>query len=200
MLKNSFLQDQMKVLPRHCKRLKQKLLNKCKESDCLMKTDSEGQNDLKLEENRKIDREIALEKKIQQLDITFSKRGLSKKEPLATSYHRGHVGITTTNEVPSRKPIVLDSDSPKPVVKLVYSRKPRKNKNTEPVRKTKASQSSSGIGFGCTTAHDRRPLSSSPISSVNSLGYSQIGNDHVAKIMGFELFRLGSYYFKGLLR
>ncbi|GJW48131.1 hypothetical protein Tco_0079777 [Tanacetum coccineum] len=108
--------------------------------------------------------------------------------------------ITTTNEVPSRKPIVLDSDSPKPVVKLVYSRKPRKNKNTEPVRKTKASQSSSGIGFGCTTAHDRRPLSSSPISSVNSLGYSQIGNDHVAKIMGFELFRLGSYYFKGLLR
>ncbi|GJY61971.1 retrovirus-related pol polyprotein from transposon TNT 1-94 [Tanacetum coccineum] len=37
--------------------------------------------------------------------------------------------ITTTNEVPSRKPIVLDSESPKPVVKLVYSRKPRKNKN-----------------------------------------------------------------------
>ncbi|GKB74088.1 retrovirus-related pol polyprotein from transposon TNT 1-94, partial [Tanacetum coccineum] len=36
--------------------------------------------------------------------------------------------ITTTNEVPSRKPIVLDSESPKPVVKLVYSRKPRKNK------------------------------------------------------------------------
>ncbi|GKE99634.1 hypothetical protein Tco_0022985 [Tanacetum coccineum] len=32
--------------------------------------------------------------------------------------------ITTTNEVPSRKPIVLDSESPKPVVKLVYSRKP----------------------------------------------------------------------------
>ncbi|GKB83206.1 hypothetical protein Tco_0950101 [Tanacetum coccineum] len=46
--------------------------------------------------------------------------------------------ITTTNEVPSRKPIVLDSESPKPVVKLVYSRKPRKNKNTESVKtKTK---------------------------------------------------------------
>ncbi|GJS78464.1 hypothetical protein Tco_0728345 [Tanacetum coccineum] len=43
--------------------------------------------------------------------------------------------ITTTNEVPSRKPIVLDSESPKPVVKLVYSRKPRKNKNAEPVAK-----------------------------------------------------------------
>ncbi|GKA66096.1 hypothetical protein Tco_0765904 [Tanacetum coccineum] len=45
--------------------------------------------------------------------------------------------ITTTNEVPSRKPIVLESESPKPVVKLVYSRKPRKNKNTESVSKTK---------------------------------------------------------------
>ncbi|GJX28154.1 retrovirus-related pol polyprotein from transposon TNT 1-94, partial [Tanacetum coccineum] len=45
--------------------------------------------------------------------------------------------ITTTNEVPSRKPIVLDSKSPKPVVKLVYSRKPRKNKNAESVSNTK---------------------------------------------------------------
>ncbi|GJU62450.1 hypothetical protein Tco_1244285 [Tanacetum coccineum] len=41
------------------------------------------------------------------------------------------------NEVPSRKPIVLDSESPKPVVKLVYSRKPRKNKNAESVSNTK---------------------------------------------------------------
>ncbi|GKF14436.1 hypothetical protein Tco_0055898, partial [Tanacetum coccineum] len=44
--------------------------------------------------------------------------------------------ITTTNEVPSRKPIVLESESPKPMVNLVYSRKPRKNKNTESVSKT----------------------------------------------------------------
>ncbi|GJS31447.1 hypothetical protein Tco_0492067 [Tanacetum coccineum] len=44
--------------------------------------------------------------------------------------------ITTTNEVPSRKPIVLESESPKPVVNLVYSRKPRKNKNTESFSKT----------------------------------------------------------------
>ncbi|GKD27582.1 hypothetical protein Tco_1233796, partial [Tanacetum coccineum] len=45
--------------------------------------------------------------------------------------------IITTNEVPSRKPIVLESESPKPVVKLVYLRKPRKNKNTKSVSKTK---------------------------------------------------------------
>ncbi|GJS08262.1 putative ribonuclease H-like domain-containing protein [Tanacetum coccineum] len=48
--------------------------------------------------------------------------------------------ITTTNEVPSRKPIVLDSESPKPVVKLVYSRKSRNNTNAESVSKTKVVQ------------------------------------------------------------
>ncbi|GJW06370.1 hypothetical protein Tco_1568793, partial [Tanacetum coccineum] len=44
--------------------------------------------------------------------------------------------ITTTNEVSSRKLIVLESESPKPMVNLVYSRKPRKNKNTESLSKT----------------------------------------------------------------
>ncbi|GJZ60508.1 retrovirus-related pol polyprotein from transposon TNT 1-94 [Tanacetum coccineum] len=58
--------------------------------------------------------------------------------------------ITTTNEVPSRKPIVLESESPKPVVKLVYSRKPRKNKNTESVSKTKVVQFVLGICFSST--------------------------------------------------
>ncbi|GJW04069.1 retrovirus-related pol polyprotein from transposon TNT 1-94 [Tanacetum coccineum] len=48
--------------------------------------------------------------------------------------------INTTNRSPSRKPIVLDSESPKPVVKLVYSRKPRKNKTAESVSKTKVVQ------------------------------------------------------------
>ncbi|GJW88322.1 retrovirus-related pol polyprotein from transposon TNT 1-94 [Tanacetum coccineum] len=48
--------------------------------------------------------------------------------------------ITTTNEVPSRKLIVLESESPKPVVNLVYSRKPRKNKNTESLSKTEVSK------------------------------------------------------------
>ncbi|GJU95459.1 retrovirus-related pol polyprotein from transposon TNT 1-94 [Tanacetum coccineum] len=35
------------------------------------------------------------------------------------------------------RPTVLESESPKPVVKLVYSRKPKKDKNTESVSKTK---------------------------------------------------------------
>ncbi|GJU55517.1 retrovirus-related pol polyprotein from transposon TNT 1-94 [Tanacetum coccineum] len=41
--------------------------------------------------------------------------------------------ITTTTEVPPKKPNVLENDTPKPVVTLVYSRKPRKSKTNVPV-------------------------------------------------------------------
>ncbi|GJS36168.1 hypothetical protein Tco_0534550 [Tanacetum coccineum] len=49
--------------------------------------------------------------------------------------------ITTTTEVPFRKPIALESDTPKPVVTLVYSRKPRKSKTNVPVSKSKVLKS-----------------------------------------------------------
>ncbi|GJU33034.1 retrovirus-related pol polyprotein from transposon TNT 1-94, partial [Tanacetum coccineum] len=67
-------------------------------------------------------------------DVKFRAKPKNKnpKEKIETNMEK----ITTTNEVPSRKPIVLESESPKPVVNLVYSRKPRKNKNTESVSKT----------------------------------------------------------------
>nr|GEV83971.1 hypothetical protein [Tanacetum cinerariifolium] len=45
--------------------------------------------------------------------------------------------ITTSTEVPSRNPIALETDIPKPVITLVYSRKPRKSKSTVPVSKSK---------------------------------------------------------------
>ncbi|GJW22157.1 retrotransposon protein, putative, ty1-copia subclass [Tanacetum coccineum] len=45
--------------------------------------------------------------------------------------------ITTTTEVPLRKPTALKSDTPKPVVTLVYSRKPKKSKTNVPVSKPK---------------------------------------------------------------
>ncbi|GJV80504.1 hypothetical protein Tco_1516374 [Tanacetum coccineum] len=45
--------------------------------------------------------------------------------------------ITTTAEVPLRKPTALETDTPKPVVTLVYSRKPRKSKTNVPVSKPK---------------------------------------------------------------
>ncbi|GJU57244.1 hypothetical protein Tco_1235010 [Tanacetum coccineum] len=45
--------------------------------------------------------------------------------------------ITTTAEVPLRKPTTLETDTPKPVVTLVYSRKTRKSKTHVPVSKPK---------------------------------------------------------------
>ncbi|GJZ80715.1 retrovirus-related pol polyprotein from transposon TNT 1-94 [Tanacetum coccineum] len=55
-------------------RLKQNLFEQVQEKDSLMKTVSELKNELKSEENRNIDREIALEKKIKQLDNIIFKR------------------------------------------------------------------------------------------------------------------------------
>ncbi|GJV50704.1 retrovirus-related pol polyprotein from transposon TNT 1-94 [Tanacetum coccineum] len=45
--------------------------------------------------------------------------------------------IATTAEVPLRKPTALESDTPKPVVTLVYSRKPRKSKTNVTISKPK---------------------------------------------------------------
>nr|GEV65307.1 copia protein [Tanacetum cinerariifolium] len=45
--------------------------------------------------------------------------------------------ITITTEVPSRKPITLETNIPKPIVTLVYLRKPRKSKSTDHVSKSK---------------------------------------------------------------
>nr|GEV00720.1 hypothetical protein [Tanacetum cinerariifolium] len=56
--------------------------------------------------------------------------------------------ITTTTKVPSRKPIAMNTDTPKPVVTLVYSRKPRKSKSTNLVSKSKV-----GISHEISIAH-----------------------------------------------
>ncbi|GJY07892.1 retrovirus-related pol polyprotein from transposon TNT 1-94 [Tanacetum coccineum] len=58
-------------------RLKETLFEQVQEKDSLMKTVSDLKNDLKMEENRNIDREITLEKTIKQLDNIIFKRGQS---------------------------------------------------------------------------------------------------------------------------
>ncbi|GJR27914.1 hypothetical protein Tco_1104146 [Tanacetum coccineum] len=70
----------------------------------------------------------------EQLDL-FKKN--SKEEKFGNHQER----ITTTTEVPLRKPIALDNDTPKPTVTLVYSRKPRKSKTNVPVSNPKILQS-----------------------------------------------------------
>nr|GFA44959.1 retrovirus-related Pol polyprotein from transposon TNT 1-94 [Tanacetum cinerariifolium] len=68
--------------------------------------------------------------------------------------------ITTTNEVPFRKPIALETDKPKPVVTLVYSKKPRKTKTTDPVSKSK-------VGISHETSVARSPQQNGVVERRN---------------------------------
>nr|GEX80167.1 hypothetical protein [Tanacetum cinerariifolium] len=49
--------------------------------------------------------------------------------------------ITTTAKVPHRKPIPIESNTSKPMVTLVYSRKPKESRNNVPVSKSKINKS-----------------------------------------------------------
>ncbi|GJR94584.1 retrovirus-related pol polyprotein from transposon TNT 1-94 [Tanacetum coccineum] len=114
-------------------------------------------------------------KKIQERDLETNKK--RNACPLTR--------ITTTNEVPSRKPIILESESPKPVVNLVvqivlwY------------------------LDSGCSKhmTGDRSQLTNF-ISKF--LGTVKFGNDQVAKIMGYGDYQIGNvtisrvYYVEGL--
>ncbi|GJS88476.1 retrovirus-related pol polyprotein from transposon TNT 1-94 [Tanacetum coccineum] len=110
--------------------------------------------------------------------------------------------ITTTAEVPLRKPTTLESDTPKPVVTLVYSRKPRKSKTNVPVSKPKIIKSIS--------ANKKEPskswgsiVSDVPSSSLDECRSSKLfsvkfENDHVAKILGYGDYQIKVYYVEGL--
>ncbi|GJU03613.1 hypothetical protein Tco_1113951 [Tanacetum coccineum] len=118
--------------------------------------------------------------------------------------------ITTTTEVPLRKPTALDNETPKPVVTLVYSRKPRKSKTNVPVSKSKVLKSVS--------ANKKEPsqswgsiVSDVPSSSLDECRSSKLfsgtvkfKNDHVAKILGYGDYHIRNvtisrvYYVEGL--
>nr|GEV64002.1 reverse transcriptase domain-containing protein [Tanacetum cinerariifolium] len=93
--------------------------------------------------------------------------------------------ITITTEVSSRKSIAIDTDTPKPVVTLVYSRKPRISKSTDPASKSKVVQIVLWyLDSGCSKhmTGDRSQLT----NFVHKfLGIVKFRNDHVAKIMGY---------------
>ncbi|GJX31810.1 retrovirus-related pol polyprotein from transposon TNT 1-94 [Tanacetum coccineum] len=305
-------------------RLKQNLFEQVQEKDSLMKTVSDLKNDLKMEENRNIDREIALEKKIKQLDNIIFKRGqsaqtvhmmtkskicydhstkqaigfekpfylkkareskpklydgntilkmdtivipdsdetlmlceesrskmiLKEQDPMSrrllakdfrilmreefcpsdemqkletklwnhAMIRVGHAAYTVPSSEASESRLqaitgmirflqntsILESESPKPMVNLVYSRKPRKNKNTESVSKTKVVQIVLWyLDSGCSKhmTGDRSQLTNF-ISKF--LGTVKFGNDQVAKIMGYGDYQIGNvtisrvYYVEGL--
>ncbi|GJS14840.1 retrovirus-related pol polyprotein from transposon TNT 1-94 [Tanacetum coccineum] len=116
--------------------------------------------------------------------------------------------IITTTEVPFRKPTALENETPKPVVTLVYSRKPRKSKTNILVSKYKVHKSVS--------ANKKEPsqswgsiVSDVPSSSLDECRSSKLfsvkfGNDHVAKILGYGDYQIRNimisrvYYVEGL--
>ncbi|GJY88909.1 retrovirus-related pol polyprotein from transposon TNT 1-94 [Tanacetum coccineum] len=118
--------------------------------------------------------------------------------------------ITTTTEVPLRKPTALDNETSKPFVTLVYSRKPRKSKTNVPVSKSKVLKSVS--------ANKKEPsqswgsiVSDVPSSSLDEysfvnkfLGTVKFRNDHVVKILGYGDYQIRNvmisrvYYVEGL--
>ncbi|GJW79783.1 retrovirus-related pol polyprotein from transposon TNT 1-94 [Tanacetum coccineum] len=127
-----------------------------------------------------------------------------------------HDLITTTTEVPLRKPTALENETPKPVVTLVYSRKPRKSKTNVPVSKSTVLKSVSAnkkepivqivlwyLDSGCSKhmTGDRSQLT----NFINKfLGIVKLRNDHMAKILGYGDHQIGNvtisrvYYVEGL--
>ncbi|GJR33292.1 retrovirus-related pol polyprotein from transposon TNT 1-94 [Tanacetum coccineum] len=118
--------------------------------------------------------------------------------------------ITTTTEVPLRKLTTLEINTPKPVVTLVYLKKPRKSKTNVSVSKPKIIKSIS--------ANNKKPSKSwgSIVSDVSSSSLDEcrssklfsstvkFRNDHVAKILGYGDYQIRNvtilrvYYVEGL--
>ncbi|GJW96061.1 retrovirus-related pol polyprotein from transposon TNT 1-94 [Tanacetum coccineum] len=208
-------------------RLKQTLSEHLKEKESLMQTVTLLKNDFKKEESRNIDREIALEKRIKQLDniekvleITDLKDELRKLkgkalvdnavtkhtidpdilkdlvEHVKANYPLDHplesacrptgrtftiVGnacpltrITTTTEVPLRKPTALNNETPKPVVTLVYSWKPRKSKTNVSVSKSKVLKSVSANKKEPSQSWGSISFSDVPSPSLDESGHPQM--------------------------
>ncbi|GKF63413.1 hypothetical protein Tco_0186861, partial [Tanacetum coccineum] len=83
--------------------------------------------------------------------------------------------IIATTEAPLRKPVVLDNETSKHGVTLVYSRKPRNSKTNVPVSKSKVLQSVS--------ANKKEPskswgsiISNVPSSSLNECRSSKLSS------------------------
>ncbi|GJW41912.1 retrovirus-related pol polyprotein from transposon TNT 1-94 [Tanacetum coccineum] len=100
--------------------------------------------------------------------------------------------ITTTAEVPLRKPTTLESDTPKPVVILVYSKKPKKSNTNVPVSKSKIIKSIS--------ANTKEPSQSwgSIVSDVPSSSLEECRNVTISRVyyvegLGHNLFSVGKF-------
>nr|GEU78729.1 retrovirus-related Pol polyprotein from transposon TNT 1-94 [Tanacetum cinerariifolium] len=98
--------------------------------------------------------------------------------------------FTTTAKVLLRKPIALESNTPKPVVTLVYSRKPKAFRNNVPVSKV-FQIVLWYLDSGCSKhmTGDRSQLT----NFVNKfIGTVKFDNDRMAKLMGYGDYQIGN--------
>nr|GEX45984.1 retrovirus-related Pol polyprotein from transposon TNT 1-94 [Tanacetum cinerariifolium] len=117
--------------------------------------------------------------------------------------------IVTTTIVPPREPVPIVISTDKPVVTLVYSKKTKAANKKVPVSNSTITKSLVVqivlwyLDFGCSKhmTGDRSQL----VNFVQKfLGTVKFGNDHVAKIMGYEDYQIGNvtisrvYYVEGL--
>ncbi|GJR49753.1 retrovirus-related pol polyprotein from transposon TNT 1-94 [Tanacetum coccineum] len=94
-------------------RLKETLFEQVQENDSLMKTVSDLKNDLKMEENRNIDREIALEKKNKELDDNpiFKRVNLAQTVHMMTNPKLVMNPSTKNQAIGFEKPLLSEESS-----------------------------------------------------------------------------------------
>nr|GEV81661.1 retrovirus-related Pol polyprotein from transposon TNT 1-94 [Tanacetum cinerariifolium] len=96
--------------------------------------------------------------------------------------------IATTAKVPLRKPIPLESNTPKSMVTLVYSRKPKESRNNVPVSKSKINKSLSA---------DKKEPNKSWGSTVFNVPSSSTVECRLSKLfsegLGHNLFSVGQF-------
>nr|GEX76843.1 hypothetical protein [Tanacetum cinerariifolium] len=107
--------------------------------------------------------------------------------------------ITSTAKLTLRKPIPLESNTPKPVVKLVYSRKPEESRNNVPVSKSKINKSLSAEKRNPINLGDPRfPMFLLLLLMTVGYGDYQIGNVTISRVyfvegLGHNLFTVGQF-------
>ncbi|GKE50512.1 hypothetical protein Tco_1481770, partial [Tanacetum coccineum] len=98
----------------------------------------------------------------------------------------------------------LNNETPKPVVTLVYSQKPRKSKTNVSISKSKVVQIVLWYLDSDCSKHMTEDCSQLTNSVNKFLGTVKFGNDHVAKILGYGDYQIGNvtisrlYYIEGL--
>nr|GEV76381.1 hypothetical protein [Tanacetum cinerariifolium] len=117
--------------------------------------------------------------------------------------------IATTAIVPLREPILIESNTDKPVVTLVYSRKSKAAKKKVPISNPKINKSLVvQIVLWYLDSRCSKHMTGDRSQLINFLqkflGTVKFGNDHVAKIMGYSDYKIGNvtilrvYFVEGL--